>query len=124
MPDGMGLRGTVFTPTLRIEYLAHRKDLVGLRCISRDTLASMQYDRYTDDPRGAVIHVTGNADPRRRGMLKLTYFAQTRVLAGMLPGVRSYCADWLEMLTGRPRLRLVIDNTRGEPCSWREPPAA
>ena len=26
MPDGIGARGTAFTPTLSIEYLGHRKD--------------------------------------------------------------------------------------------------
>ena len=112
MPERIGLRGTVVTPTLRIEYVGHRKDLIALGCISRDALARTHYDRYTDDPRGGVLRVTSNTDPRRRGMLRLSYFAQTRLLAVMLPGVGSYCADWLEALTGRPRLRLVIDNTR------------
>ena len=109
MPNGMGLGGT---PTLRIQYLGHRKDLIALGCISRDTLASLQSDRYTDDPRGGMVHVIRNTDPRHRGMLTLSYFAQTRVLAATLPGVRSYSADWLETLTARPRLRLVVDNTR------------
>lgn len=112
MPDGIGVRGAAVTPTLRIEYVGHRKDLIALGCISRDTLAHTHYDRYTDDPRGGVLRVTRNSDPRWRGMLRLSYFAQTRLLAVMLPGVRSYCADWLGNLTGRPRLRLVIDNGR------------
>jgi len=111
IPDGIGLHGIIATPTLRIEYVGHRKDLIALGCISRERLAGAHYDRYTDDPRGGVLRVTGNADPRRRGMLRLSYFAQTRLLAVMLPGVRSYCADWLETLTGRPQLQLVIDNT-------------
>lgn len=112
MPDGIGLRGNVLTPTLRIEYLGHRRDLIALGCISSDTLASTRYDRFTDDPRGGVLRVTSNADLRRRGVLKLSYFAQTRLLAVMLPGVHSYCADWLDTLTARPQLRLVIDNTK------------
>ena len=104
MPGGMGSRNT---PTLRIEYLGHKKDLIALGCISRETLASMQYDRHIDDPRGGVLRVTGNTDPQRRGIVRVSYFAQTRLLAVMLPGVRSYCADWLGMLIGQPRLRLV-----------------
>ena len=112
MPDGIGLRGAAATPTLRIEYVGQRKDLIALGCISRDTLARTHYDRYTDDPRGGVLRVTSSTDPRRRGMLRLSYFAQTRLLAAMLPGVGSYCADWLQALPGRPRLRLVIDNAR------------
>lgn len=112
MPDGIGRHGAVATPTLRIEYVGHRKDLIALGCISRETLAGTHYGRYADDPRGGVLRVTGNTDPLRRGMLRLSYFAQTRLLAVMLPGVRSYCADWLETLTGRPQLQLVIDNTK------------
>jgi hypothetical protein len=44
-------------------------------------------------------------------MLELSYFVQARSFAAMLPGVRTYAADWLEALTARPKLRLVVDNT-------------
>lgn len=112
MPAGCGVSGTAFTPGLRIEYVGHKKDLISLGRISRDTLASMHYDQYTADPRGGLVRVASNTDPRRRGFLKLSYFAQTRLLGATLPGVHRYCADWLEKLTARPRLRLVVDNTR------------
>lgn len=124
MPDGVDVSGTDITPTLRIEYLGSRNDLVALGCISRDTLASVHYDQYTDDPRGGKVRVTSSTDPQGRGILKVSYFAQTRLLAAMLPGIRSYCGDWLETLTGRPRLRLVIDNTRREPIRSGELSAA
>lgn len=112
IPQGLDTCGTVISAALRIEYLGHRKALLALGCISRDALASARCDRHEDDPRGGVFRLTNNADLRRRGTLKVTYIAQTRAFAAMLPGVRSYCADWLETLTGRPRLRLVVDNTR------------
>jgi len=105
MPDGAGLK---------IEYFGNRKDLMTLGCISRDTLTSAHSNRE-HDPCEAVAPMTINADPRRRGLIKVSYLAQTRAVAATLPGVRSYCADWLGTLTGRPRLQLVVDNTRRGP---------
>lgn len=103
MPGGAGLK---------IEYLGNKKDLMTLGCISRDTLTSLHSHRE-HDPRETVAQMTINADRRRRGVLKVSYLAQTRAFAAMLPGVRSYCADWLGRLTAPPRLQLVVDNTRG-----------
>ena len=124
MRDGVDVCGTAFTPALRIEYLGRRRDLIALGCISRETLASGHCDQYTDDPRGGMVRVTRSTHLRGRGMLKVSYFAQTRLLAAMLPGMHRYCADWLETLTGRPRLRLVIDNTGREPSRPAKLPAA
>lgn len=106
--------GATNPPGLRITYRGHKESLIALGCICRDRLATVRYGRYEHDPRGAILHVESKAAPGRRGMLELSYFTQSRSFAGMLPGVRTYCADWLEALTARPRLRLVVDNTRPE----------
>ena len=98
-------------PGLRIRYRGHKEDLIALGCVSRDRLASVRFGQYQGDRRGAVLQVERKAAPGRRGMIELSYFAQSRAFAGMLPGVRTYCADWLEGLTARPMLRLVVDNT-------------
>jgi hypothetical protein len=107
MPDG----DAVHAPGLRITYRGHSESLIALGCISRDRLATARYGQYEDDPRGGTLYVKSKAAPRRRRMLELSYFVQSRAFAGMLPGVRTYCADWLEALTARPNLRLVVDNT-------------
>jgi len=121
MPTGIEILGVAVArlgevategPALRIKYRGHKDDLLALGCISPAGLASAQYDRYEYDPRGAVLYVENKAAPGRRKMIELSYFAQSRAFAGMLPGVRTYCGDWLQALTARPMLRLVIDNTR------------
>jgi hypothetical protein len=114
IPGGIGVFGGSATnaPGLRITYRGHRESLIALGCISRDGLATARYGRYEDDPRGALRYVESKAAPGRRRMLELSYFTQSRSFAGMLPGARTYCADWLEALTARPKLRLVVDNTR------------
>lgn len=98
-------------PGLWIRYRGHKEDLVALGCISRERLAAARYDRYENDSRGGIRYVESKAAPGRRGVIELSYFAQSRAFAGILPGVRTYCADWLEGMAGRPRLRLVVDNT-------------
>jgi hypothetical protein len=97
---------------LRIKYRGHKEDLIALGCVSRDRLASVRYGQYQGDPRGAVLHVERKSAPGRRRMIEVTYFAQYRAFAGILPAVRTYCADWLEALAARSMLRLVVDNTR------------
>ncbi|MGH8319226.1 MAG: hypothetical protein ACREUL_14825 [Steroidobacteraceae bacterium] len=105
-------RGATHAPGLRIKYRGHKESLITLGCISRDRLAAAPYGRYEHDPRGTILYVESKAAPGRRRMLELSYFTQSRSFAGMLPGVRTYCADWLEALTARPKLRLVVDHTR------------
>lgn len=90
----------------------HKESLISFRCISREQLASARYGLYEIDPRGALAIVESKPAPGRRKMLELSYFVRSRAFAGMLPGVRAYCSDWLEALTSRPKLRLVVDNTR------------
>lgn len=116
MPRGIALpdRGTSNAPGLRITYRGHKEDLIALGCIARDSLAAARYGRYEDDPRGATLHMEKKAAPRRRGMIELSFFTQSRSFARILPGVCAYCADWLEALTARPRLRLLVDNSRIE----------
>lgn len=112
--------GAAATPGLRIRYRGHREDLIALGCISRDTLANARRSRYEADPHGVMLWVESKPAPGRRRMIEVLYFAQSRSFAGMLPGVRAYCADWLEALPARPMLRLVVDRTRCEPGN---PPA-
>jgi hypothetical protein len=102
-------------PLLRIAYRGRKDELIALGCITRERLASARYGRYEDGPRGGILLLQQEAAPGRRGMIELTYFTQSRAVAGMLPGVRTYCTDWLQALTARPLLRLVVDNTRREP---------
>lgn len=97
---------------LRIKYRGHRDDLLALGCVSRDSLASARHGRDEDACGGALLHVENKAAPGRRRMIELSYFAHTRLFAARLPGVHAYCPDWLQALTARPKLRLVVDNTR------------
>lgn len=112
MPAGIAILGRIAinAPGLRIKYRGHKEDLVALGCISPDRLAAAGYGRYEEDSRGAIRYLEKKAGPGRRGMIELSYFAQSRGFAAMLPGVRTYCADWLATLTARPKLRLVVDN--------------
>lgn len=110
LPEG----GVTDAPALRIRYRGHKEDLLALGCIARDRLAAARYGRYEDDPRGATLHVENKAAPGRRRMIELSFFTQSRSFARILPGVRAYCADWLEALTARPTLRLAVDNSRTE----------
>lgn len=114
MPGGIEMPPGAATdaPGLRIKYRGHKEALIALGCISRDRLATARHGGYQDDSGGAVLRVQSKAAPGRRGMIELSFFAQSRSVAGALPGVRAYCADWLEALTARPMLRLVVDNTR------------
>jgi hypothetical protein len=114
MPGGLEILGGVAThaPGLRIKYRGCKQDLLALGCISRERLAVARYGRYEDDPRGFILYVERSASSGHRRTMELSYFAQCRVFASTLPGVRAYCADWLEALTARPVLRLVVDNTR------------
>lgn len=115
MPAGIAILGriAVQAPGLRIQYRGHKDDLLALGCISRERLATAREARYEDDDSsGAILHVERKAGPGHRGIIELSYFAQSRAFAGSLPGVRTYCGDWLEALTAPPRLRVVVDNTR------------
>lgn len=114
IPAGVAVRGMAASaaPGLRIKYRGHKEDLVALGSISREALANARYGRYEDDPRGGTLHVESKAAPGRRRMIELSYFTPSRSFAGLLPGVRRYCGDWLEALTTRPVLRLVADNTK------------
>lgn len=116
IPGGVEMHGRIAAdaPGLRIRYRGHHEDLVALGCISREKLLNTRYARYEDDPRGATFHVESKAAPGYRRMIELSYFTQSRSFAGILPGVRTYCGDWLEELTARPMLRLVVDNTRAQ----------
>ena len=116
IPGCRDATGAGSAPGLRIKYRGHREDLVALGCVSRDRLAAARPGRYEDDRRGALLHVENMEAPGRRRMIELSYLTQSRSAAAMLPGVRPYCADWLEALTARPALRLVIDNTRQAPA--------
>lgn len=119
VPGGVPMPGPGATdsPGLRIRYRGHREDLIGLGCISREMLASASRRRFDANPHGVVLRVESKTALRRWRMIEVSYFAQSRSFAGMLPGVRTYCADWLEALTARPMLRLVVDNTQREPGS-------
>ncbi|HEY6484723.1 MAG TPA: hypothetical protein VIY54_14450 [Steroidobacteraceae bacterium] len=113
MPGGVAMLGedAAHTPALRITYRGHRESLIAFRCIPRERLAHARYGQYEIDPRGAILHVESKAASGRGKLLELSYYVQSRTFAAMLPGVRTYCADWLEALTARPKLRLVVDNT-------------
>lgn len=114
MPYGVQVLGVsvISAAALRIKYRGHKEDLVALGCISRDRLASTRHGRYEDVLPGALLHVESRTAPARRRMIELCYVTESRSFAGTLPGVRTYCPDWLAALTARPTLRLVVDNTR------------
>lgn len=116
IPAGIDMLGAGATgaPGLWIRYRGQKKGLIALGCISHDRLAAMRHARSEDDPRGAMVHVESKSAPGRRGAIELSYFTHSRSFAGMLPAVRTYCADWLETLTARPMLRLVVDNTKSK----------
>jgi hypothetical protein len=99
---------------LRIKYRGHKEDLIALGCVSRDRLTSARQGPDGYAPGGALLHVENKAVAGRRKMIELSYFAHTRLFAAKLPGVHAYCADWLQALTARPKLRLVVDNTRSD----------
>jgi hypothetical protein len=104
--------GAARAPGLRITYRGHEEDLTALRCISRDMLAAARHGPSQD---GALLRVERKAAPGRRRMIELSYIVHFRAMAAVLPGVRLYCADWLEELPGQPPLRLAVDNTRRQP---------
>lgn len=116
IPGGIEIPGAGVTgaPGLRIGYRGQKDALIALGCISPDELAAMRYGRRLGDPRGAIVHMEGKSAPGRRGTIELSYFTHSRSFAGALPAVRTYCADWLETLTARPTLRLVVDNTKSK----------
>lgn len=129
MPHGVELpsRCATHAPGLRIQYRGHRDDLIALGCIGRDRLAAARFGRFEEDPRGALLLVESKAAPGRRRMIEVAYLAQSRSFAATLPGVRLYCSDWLQTLSAKPRLRLVIDNARrdpGNPAAERSVPRA
>lgn len=115
MPGEMPGRGAMHAPGLRVQYRGHPDDLIALGCICRERLAAARFGRYEQDPRGALLLVQSKAAAGRRRMIEVSYMAQSRSFAATLPGVRLYCADWLQTLPARPLLRLVIDNTRRDP---------
>ncbi len=114
MPYGVQVLGVsvISAPALRVKYRGHKEDLMALGCVSRDRLASARPGRYEDVLPGALLHVESKPAPGRRGMIELSYVTESRSFASALPGLRTYCADWLGSLTPRPMLRLVVDNTR------------
>lgn len=119
IPGGIEMRGRGATNAsgLRITYRGHKESLVALGCISREALAAARWGRYEHDARGAILCVESKTAPGRRRFLEVSYFTQFRSFAGMLPGVRAYGAEWLQTLTARPKLRLVVDNTRRKPSA-------
>ncbi|HET9107711.1 MAG TPA: hypothetical protein VFN79_11025 [Steroidobacteraceae bacterium] len=110
-------RGRAIVPELRIRYRGSREDLMALGCVSRESLAGPCSGLDAADARGDSLPVRSRPVPGHRGMIEVSYFARSRACAGMLPGVRTYCADWLENMAAPPPLRLVIDNTRGKPSN-------
>lgn len=112
---------------LAIEYRGHKEDLVAFGCIPGEVLAQAQYNRFQDDPRGAILHVESKAGPGHRGAVEITYYTQSRLFAATLPGVGEYCTDWITGLKGRPQLRIAGDYTRrisGTGLRGREQPKA
>lgn len=99
------------SPGLHIRYRGHKADLIALGCLD-GTPRHYGYGCSAKDPRGARVWLDSSAGPGVRGRVDVTYQTQTRLFAATLPGVMEYCADWVGTLTGRPPLRLVIDNTR------------
>jgi len=115
LPGATGMTGgrASLPSGLRITYRGHREDLVALGCIPAARLAAAVPGRLYEDPLGALFCVEARNVPGRR-LIEVTYLTQSRPFANALPGVRTYCTDWLGLFTGRPRLRLVVDNNRRE----------
>lgn len=116
LPGATGMPGSRarHLPGLRITYRGRRDDLLALGCIASVRLAAATLGRHYDDPLGALYCVEARNAPGRRRLIEVTYLTQARPFANALPGLRTYCADWLAIFTGPPRLRLVVDNTRRE----------
>lgn len=108
-------RGHAILPALRIRYRGLREDLMALGCISHESLAGTRLGRAAADGGGDTLAQESRSAPGHRRLIEISYLARSRAAAGMLPGVRAYCADWLENMTAAPPLRLVIDNTRRRP---------
>lgn len=112
--------GRAAVPALWIKYRGSREDLIALGCISRESLPGRRSGLAVADARGDTLPVRSEPVPGHRRLIEVSYLVRSRSAAGMLPGVRTYCADWLEKMTAPPPLRLVIDNTRSRPGN---PPA-
>jgi hypothetical protein len=96
-----------------IRYVGHKDDLVAAGCIGTDTLAGASYNHLNRDERQRlVLSVGSKAGPGKRGWIEVGYITADSVFASSLPGVLTLFPAGVG---GRARLRLVVDNTRGQP---------
>ena len=108
-----------------ISYRGHKDDIVAARLVKAETLKSARRDVFLDHEYG-LLCISSKAGPNKRGWIEVNYYVDRFALrAPLLPGVTSLYpegiphADWpdwkmiLSRKPLRPKLRLVVDNTRG-----------
>jgi hypothetical protein len=115
---------------VRLVYRRHRADLVQAGCVR---LEGIRCHRFYDAGPGAVFEVSSKAGPGKRGHIAVTYYTNNHSFAASLPGMRELfprvldtvgpaaainadCDALRRQMRGgervRPRLRLVVDNTK------------
>jgi hypothetical protein len=111
-----------------VRYRGHRDDLVAAGCISREVFARTRYGHFDHEgERSALLVIFSKAAKGKRGWVQVSYYVHRRAVAAALPGFLDLFPEGLPRcaprdrdglnawLSQRPRLRLVVDNTRVQP---------
>jgi hypothetical protein len=96
---------------LIVDYRGHKEDLAAAGVLPADR----PYDRFCDDGHGGVWWLTSKAGKGHRGIVAIAYYSCNRSFLRLLPGVLDLCPDALLQIASKPRLQLVVDNTREAP---------
>jgi hypothetical protein len=105
-----------------VRYRGHKDDLIAASCVSAELLASGSYTDFNPIDERTLVTLESKAGPGQRGWLEVCYLAVGRPFAEAFPGVRELYPEGLPRTwppdsgqARRPRLRLVVDNTRDRP---------
>ena len=109
----------------RIRYCGHKEDMVDAGCIDADKLKRAPYDQFIKFEHGFYV-VASKAGRGYRGRIAVSYYVDRLALvAPAFPSVASLFPkgiphsdqpSWKRIagrLPARPKLQLVVDNTRG-----------
>jgi hypothetical protein len=97
------------TSGLSICYGGNRDDLYAAGCMPP---GPWRYGRFVDDGHDGVWWLESKAWAKAKREVRLTYYTANRAFAMALPGVAEVWSDKLLLISPRPTLRLVVDNTR------------